>query len=248
MNTRTRGWLEAAVLLLMGIYFFETLLTGEITYYIAPQFNWLAVMAGIFLFALGITRVARMLNQPPHLQVPMVEDSTKRSGKGPFALLIFSIPLVLGIFLPARPLGATAISGGGIVTSLKGVSGSVNAFTIAPESRNVLDWVRAFNQSADPAEFNGQGASLLGFVYRDIRFDDTKQFMITRFAVQCCVADAIALGVIVETPDSVKWEQDQWVLVKGRMAVRDFDGQPTPVLVAESIETTTMPDKPYLFQ
>jgi uncharacterized repeat protein (TIGR03943 family) len=118
---------------------------------------------------------------------------------------------------------------------------------VAPTDRNVLDWVRAFNNSANVDEFSGQPADLIGFVYRDIRFKDPAQFMIARFAISCCVADASAIGVITQWPGAAKLAQDNWVHVKGKFAVQTFDGQRTPVLVADTVDPTSQPEHPYLY-
>jgi hypothetical protein len=48
----------------------------------------------------------------------------------------------------------------------------------------------------DPAAFIGQEARLIGFVYRDDRFNGD-EFMISRFVISCCAADAAPLGLVV---------------------------------------------------
>lgn len=69
-----RKGLEAAILLLLGIYLLETRLTGEIAYYIAAQFYWLPVVAGVMLILLGGVRVSGLLRDAP----PAPPESTTR--------------------------------------------------------------------------------------------------------------------------------------------------------------------------
>ena len=155
----------------------------------------------------------------------------------------------MGILIPAKPLGASAIGTNGVSTSFSAIQGSGNQTQLAtnPADRNVLDWVRAFNGSNNVQEFSGQQADLIGFVYRDVRFKDPTQFMTARFTISCCVADASAIGVIVQWPDASKLSQDGWIHVKGKFQVQKFDDQQTPILVAEMVENTSQPEHPYLY-
>ena len=260
---RTRRWLQAAILLLLGLYLIETLLTGEIAYYIGERFDWLALTGGVVFLLLGIASVSALLRERPdteaghhhdhahdhHHDHDHAHDHVHGAAVSWPVLAIFCVPLVLGILLPARPLGASAIGTSGITTSLNVTTGAIESqtFSVAPTERNVLDWVRAFSASPDPQEFIGQPADLIGFVYRDVRFETETQLMVARFAVSCCVADALAIGIIVETSGAAQWPQDSWVRVRGNFTVREFEGQRAPVLVAESIIETAMPDRPYLY-
>jgi putative membrane protein len=96
-------------------------------------------------------------------------------------------------------------------------------------------------------EFGGQQADVIGFVYSDIRFKDQPRFMVARFTISCCVADASAIGVIVESTDAAKLAPDSWIHVTGKFKVEDLDGQKTPVLIADKIDATKQPDQPYLY-
>jgi uncharacterized repeat protein (TIGR03943 family) len=249
------------VLLLLGLYFLETLLTGEIAFYINERYNWLAAFGGVMFLVLGVVTLVPLLSEgldAREQKQQNVDDMLRAAVKpapmmhggvpGWPVLAIIAFPLALGVLIPARPLGAAAITGGSVATSLSvAPGGAETTFGIAPGQRNVLDWVRAFSAANSAEEFSGQAADVVGFVYRDARFDERREMMISRFIVSCCVADALAIGVIVESDSAVEWQQDSWVRVRGSFQVREFDGQRTPILVAESIEPTTMPDRPYLF-
>ncbi len=253
---RTRRWFQAALMLLLGLYLLETLLTGEIAYYINERFNWLAGVAGFTLIALGILNVIALLAEPePGQAAPSSAPNLLASASGGlhgftarwYVIAILSLPLIFGVFLPAQPLGAAAINNSGIAFSLNASSAAEQVFSIAPTQRNVLDWVRLFSTSTNVDEFSGQPADLIGFVYRDARFEDERTFMVTRFTVSCCVADAVAIGVIAYGDQAPNFAADSWVRVQGKFEVRDFLGQRTPILIAESIESVPTPERPYLF-
>ena len=112
--------------------------------------------------------------------------------------------------------------------------------------KNILDWLIEFRSTSNPAAFNEQEAHLVGFVYRDDRFAaDT--FMVSRFVLSCCAADAAPLGLMVRWPESSTLTADQWVEVTGHFEPGEFDGEPMPILIAEKITPTTVPDQPYLY-
>jgi putative membrane protein len=276
---RTRQWVQSVLLLSLGLYFLDNMLTGRIFYYINERFGWLSWIAtGIFL-AMGVVGIADLLRERrakphddhdhaahephehdehdhhDHAEHDHLHDHDPHAGHQHGAapswpiLALVGLPLILGLVVPAKPLGASAVGSSGVSTSFSAVqgSGSTTQLNVAPTDRNVLDWVRAFNGTSNVQEFNAQQADLVGFVYRDVRFKDDAHFMAARFTISCCVADATAIGVIVQAPNAAKLDQDSWVHVKGKFQVQDFDGQQTPILVAETVEPTNQPEHPYLY-
>ncbi len=251
---RTRQWLQSILLLFLGLYFLENMLTGHIYFYINERFGWLSWMAtGIFL-ALGIVGLADRLRERREAHAHEHHEHAyagHQHGAAPSwpILALLGLPLLVGLLVPAKPLGASAVGSNGVSTSFSAVQGSGTStqLTVAPTQRNVLDWVRAFNSTSSVDEFAGQPADLIGFVYRDIRFKDNSQFMVARFAISCCVADATAIGVITQASEAAKLDQDRWVHVTGKFQVQDFAGQRTPILMADQIEPTNQPEQPYLY-
>lgn len=253
---RTRLWIRSTIFLLLGLYFLDTLLTGKISWYVNQNFQWLAGFAGIAFLVLGISGMIDLLNSREQAKAKTdqlgleLDPRLHLHGIAPSWLVlgVIAVPLALGILVPARPLGAAAVSSSGVTTSISGASNSGgDAFSIPAVKRNLMDWMRAFGNSSDLSEFDGQTADVTGFVYRDIRLDDKTQFFVMRFVVSCCVADASSLGLVVETADAAKFTPDSWVEVKGTLQTKQVDGQTTPVLVAESIQNIPQPDHPYLY-
>jgi uncharacterized repeat protein (TIGR03943 family) len=74
-------------------------------------------------------------------------------------------------------------------------------------------------------------------------------YLLTRFAINCCAADATALKVAIHG-DPVPRAPDTWLEVEGRWQQRTSDdpNQPaseTPLLLAESIRVIEQPSPPY---
>jgi uncharacterized repeat protein (TIGR03943 family) len=159
-------------------------------------------------------------------------------------LAIAAFPLILAAVIPSRPLGIEAVNGG---ISLSPVGGeAASAFTRSPLDRNVLDWLRLFNDSETSAEFNGQPVDVIGFVYREPVFND-EEFMVARFTMSCCVADAFAIGLPVMFEDATQFTDGVWVRVQGTLKASDFEENFIPVVQSTSVEIVSEPEQPYLY-
>ena len=244
-DERLMGWLKTALLLGLGVYFVYNIVTGNLTNYINVRFAWLSyVAAGLFLLIGGYSAY-HMLRHHSGEHDHEHHDHTHASiSWGTLAVL--AVPLLLGTLLPSRPLGAEAVDGDLGLTSAAATAGSTTTFSINPQDRNVLDWLRVFNSTDDYSELNGQPADVIGFVYSEPTFGE-HHFMVARFTISCCVADASAIGVPTYWADTEALQQGQWVRVQGTMQVGDFRGDSLPILQASSIEVVEQPDHPYLY-
>jgi uncharacterized repeat protein (TIGR03943 family) len=194
------------------------------------------------------TRAGMGPDQDPREEHAGPEHGPDRGSAAGWGLALLATPLILGLVLPARPLGSGAIADRGINISVPLAAGGAAPVELglAPADRNVLDWVRAFNHAEDPAVFAGQAADVAGFVYHDPRLA-AGQFLVSRFAMSCCSADAMAVGMLVSWPGAEALESDAWVRVRGPVAVGTFAGRPIPVVAAEALEGVEPPAQPYLY-
>jgi putative membrane protein len=233
--------LRALILILTAIYLAQNLARGTLYYYIGPRFGWLAILAVILLIV--IAGAYHLVERREEGHDPSQED--ERTSAWP--LVILALPLLLGVIVPARPLGASAAANRGITTgvALPNAGQSVT-LSVLPGDRTVLDWARLIADNPDPAALDGQPADVVGFVYRDSRFA-VDQLMVGRFTIACCVADALAVGVMVEADNAAQFPADTWVRVTGRFRAGEFDGEGMPVLLADTVEPVQPPEQPYLF-
>lgn len=95
-------------------------------------------------------------------------------------------------------------------------------------------------------EFAGKELETMGFVYRQPDFTK-QQFVVARFSVTCCTADASVYGVLVEKEDANKWAKDSWVKVRGKLELRQVDGYDMLVLKASQVEAVSAPKDPYVY-
>lgn len=238
-HDHTQLWIKTGLLAGLGLYFVYNIVSGNLTNYINVRFSWLSYLAAILFLLLAASNAYQLLWMRTHSH----ENHDHDHGSLSWGMLaIVAIPLVLGTLVPSRPLGADAI---GADINLNAVaSDTVTTFTTNPLDRNVLDWIRAFNSSDDLTTFNGQEADITGFVYRDSTMPEN-QFLVARFTISCCVADAMAVGLPVAWDEPIP--QDTWVRVMGRFELGDFRGEPKPVLRPTSVEVVEQPEHPYLY-
>jgi putative membrane protein len=256
--------LKALVLILLAIFFAEKLVSGRLYYYIGPRFGWLSVVAiGLFIIlaggynppkrAEGERELAEHPDQPGEHERPdhnhgHDHEHDHDHGKSTlWPIGVVALPLILGVLVPARPLGASAVSNRGVSTDFAAsAESSESTLSVVASERNVLDWVQAFAANPNPASLAGQQADVVGFVYRDIRFADD-QFMVARFTITCCVADASAIGLLVQAEDASQFASDSWVRVTGTFGEGQLDGETLPVLLADQITPVQPPEQPYLY-
>jgi uncharacterized repeat protein (TIGR03943 family) len=232
---------KTGLLIGLGLYFVVNIISGNLTNYINVRFSWLSyVAAALFLLiggfsALGLLNARRAEHDHHH------DHDHDHSAISWGTLMVIAVPLVLGTLIPSRPLGAESVDGN---VSITAASVDNMVLSIEPSKRNVLDWLRVFNATDDYATLSGLPADVIGFVYFEPTFGEN-QFMVARFTVSCCVADASAIGIPVHWPEAV--EQGQWVRVTGVMETGDFRGDAAPILHAQAVEVVEQPEHPYLY-
>jgi uncharacterized repeat protein (TIGR03943 family) len=244
-------------LLLLGLFLFlmGKVINNQLLWYINQRFVILAQLGIVFLAILAqrlFTEVQlSRQRQKAEEQEPEHDghhDHDHDHSPSAANLWIMLIPLLIGVLIPARPLDSSAVSAKGITTSSALISSqsSSQLFETDSEQRNVLDWVKIFYFEKDLNPFIGQQASVVGFVYREASLPQ-RQFLVSRFILSCCAADGYAVGMIVESPQADSLEKDTWIKVSGPVDVVSFNGSPSPLIHAETIEVVPQPEQPYLY-
>lgn len=237
-------------LLLLGLFVFLVMkaVNGQLTWYINSRFVPLTVVGILFLAVMAqavFTEIRRSrqheLEHPDHHHE---HDHAPSAGN----LWVMFIPLLIGILIPARPLDSSAFDTKGFNTSAPLVSSDTSAqiFETESEERNILDWLKLFNYEEDVAQFVGQKASVVGFVYFDEALG-SDQFYVSRFVVSCCAADGFAIAMPVRWSASTTLQKDSWVVVKGTIESVELNGSRVPLIAAETVEAVDIPDQPYLY-
>jgi putative membrane protein len=264
MSLRTQRSLQALILAGLGLYLLQTIWSGRLYWYINERF-----MPLILTGAIGFLILARLILPRPRASAANAANGHKQhdnvsGGSQPsdanhdhshshrlpaWSLVIVAVPLALGVLVPARPLGTSAIANKGLNTFAPLTAGNNSGplrLDLAPTDRTVLDWVRAFNYAESPAEFAGQPADVIGFVYHQAGLG-SDEFLVSRFAVTCCSADAVAIGMLVRWPAAAGLQDNGWVRVTGVVEAATYRGQPIPLINAQFVEGVAAPAQPYLY-
>lgn len=253
MTLRGQRTLQALVLAAIGFYLLHLVWSGHLAWYIHLRFLPLTLLGAFgFLWLAQAQLRARPPFEGGDVDGLASDGAPRPAPAAPGArrrLLLLLLPVLLGVVIPAAPLSASAVERRGVATNapLRSPSQAQPVrFTLAPEERTILDWLLLFQEQAGSAAFAGQEAEVTGFVYHDPRLGEDR-FLLSRFAVTCCVADATALGLLIEWPGAADLAANGWVQVRGTTAVDELDGRPSAMVRASSIEPIDPPAQPYLF-
>jgi putative membrane protein len=235
-----RKSLKALTLIALALFLYSRLYNGTLLFYINRRFAWLTLLAATGFLLVAISYRYR----PAH---PHQHNGHHHTASWD-GLLLVVLTVILGLFIPPKPLGATAmetreVSVGSLAPAM---SPGSSAELMTTGEKDILGWLIDFQRIRDPAASAGQEAHVIGFVYRDDRFE-AETFMVSRFVVTCCVADASAAGLIVRWPQTASLDEDQWVEVSGHFEPGEFYGQRVPILIADKITPTDPPNQPYLY-
>jgi len=251
MNLRTYRTLQALILAGLGIFFLIRIGDGRILLYINQRFVFLVLLGAIGLLAIAqvVLRSRPSVEQEDHAHEEHDNGDHAHENRSGLALWVIALPLLVGVLLPARPLGSLAAAMRGMNTNAPlsaGASTGVQVADLPSDQRTVLDWLRLFEQTPDLTSLSGQSADVTGFIYHDIRLEGG-QFMVARFSLTCCVADATAIGMVVDWPEAGKLPDNQWVRVRGPVETGQVEGKIVPRIRAQSVELIPQPEQPYLF-
>ena len=256
MHPRVHRYLQALILFGLSLFVLWKWLNGTLNWYINSRYLWLSLLAILGMLGMAGVVIASA-HEPPHHHDHAEEDPMAAeplaAGRLPLAatlgVLILVIPLLIGLAIPARPLSAGSVANKGISVSApltSSVSKTTDPAGIQPTQRTILDWIKLFNYQTDLSPFLGQKAHVTGFVYHDAHLPPG-HFMVGRFVITCCVADAFAIGMAVQADPANQWADNTWVDVLGSVQSIEFNNQKIPLIIVSSIQKAQEPSQPYLF-
>ncbi|HEX2234848.1 MAG TPA: TIGR03943 family protein [Actinomycetota bacterium] len=224
--------LSAATLASWAGLFWWLLASGRTALYLSGRTSWVVPLGGTILTVAALGRLASA-------RAPRPEPITKR---GALASAAVVLPVVVVVALPPTTLGSyaaarrsTLVTAGGFGSSREEIaSGDVTLFDIAGAFRSG-EAMRALTARA------GREVSFTGFVDRSEGMP-AEEFLLTRFLVSCCAADALTVQVRVVGAPPGRFEQDDWVRVTGAL----FPLGDEVIVDASDVSSVARPEHPYL--
>ena len=154
---------------------------------------------------------------------------------------VIVLPVVIVLALPPASLSSFAASRR---SSFSSAGFTTSAGDVAEGELSLADVAGAL-RSGDAmsalATRAGSEVGFTGFVTRD-GSTPADEFVLTRFLISCCVADALSVEVRVVGAPPGRFEKDDWVRVTGK--IYPVGGE--VILDAAEVEAVPRPDKPYL--
>lgn len=209
-------------------------LTGEHRRFVRTGMGPLLLIAGIVL--LGLTVVALLRSDITNHDATHHDDATHHQRGGVGWLLLVPV-LVLFVIAPPS-LGAWGVTNAGRVTHRKGSNYPPIAAGHGPAIMAIKD-VYGRAVEGDGASFNRQPLLVRGFVVSAPKGE--AGFLVARYSIACCAADALVAELRVLGPQSAL-QQSTWVEVVGTYAGLD---QGIPRLRATSVKVIPAPNEPF---
>jgi uncharacterized repeat protein (TIGR03943 family) len=249
-SLRTRGN-EAHVLGMLSLLMWLALLgwlliQGRYTLYLMPQFRPLLIIG---LAILGISLLAKIVLRQSHSHARNRIDLWVRLG-------ILLLPILFLAFSHGESLGAFAFDKRRVMGLTPGVGHG-----IGPEQERPSDSRRP--PSGDAQDGKIYETDLLSLHWNHVQFLDTRvkiigrvarddrlpaqRFILFRFVVLCCVADAQPLALLVDYHDQELPPEDCWVEVRGFVETGEVDGRTCLILRCDDLHPTDPPQEHYLF-
>ena len=206
-------------------------ISGREAYYLSTRTDWIVPISAVLLTVATVGRLASARIVAPK---PLAARELWIMG-------LMVVPVVLVLFAPVTTLGTfsagkrAGFSGAGFAASAGDIGNGeltlidVAAAETSPEGERAL------------AKRAGDNVSFVGFV--SIR-DDTPadEFLLARYVVTCCVADATIAEVRVVNVTPGQFENEDWVQVTGSI----FPIGREVIVDASDITGVDRPDHPYL--
>jgi uncharacterized repeat protein (TIGR03943 family) len=220
----------------LGILMVKLVTTGGYRAYVRPRMSVLLLLAGFCLLVAAIAALRSALAGDAH---------EHRAGRRLDLLVL--VPIVLIAVMPPVPLGAAAAA--------------MRAGALRAPTRSVFPPLPRPVRGAVPltvSDFVGRalydaGGSLKGVRVRLVGLvaSEPGGFLLVRFAMFCCAADAIPMRIHIRGARPPPPAQDSWVEVTGtwrpapvRPAIR-FDPIMMPTLDAVTVRSVPEPSDPY---
>ena len=211
--------------------FWWLLIADRTSLFLSTRTAWV-VPAGAILLTVGL--LGRLLSVRTEEPKPI----TARSAWG-VGLIV--LPVITVLALPPASLGSYAasrrstFSSGGIVASAGDIaSGDLSLLDVA-------GGLRSSDGAAALSERAGEEVDFTGFVTKDPGAP-ADEFLLTRFLVSCCVADALSVNIRVVGAPPGRFKADDWVRVSGKFYPLGRD----VIVDASDIVAVERPKRPYL--
>lgn len=236
---------------MFAIYYFS----GDYVDILNPQFGWLVLMAFILSLVFFLALFFRPENSPGHHHHHHLQHGSIDLVR----LLILLAPILyiagyesgnLGSYaFKKRALNITGIdeNAGNMGRNMNIVSEpGYDKYLVASAAAKLPERVSIIDIHADFEKLLGKNIQTVGRYMSQAPGVPDDKFVIFRFVMVCCVADAQPVAVLVKGPRNPNLKEESWLEVEGILEKATVQGNPAAVINATRIRTTGEPANPYL--
>ncbi|MFM7221202.1 MAG: TIGR03943 family putative permease subunit [Nodosilinea sp.] len=222
-------------------------LTGKLYLLLHPDYMGLAYLALVLLLLLGLLRLAQVWRAVRQGQpAPRSQEHSPLLPRQLSSGVLIAVA-TFGLIYSPRPFTSETAFQRGITDVLGQTRSRPQRLVLSrqPQERTIVDWVRTLNVYPEPDAYTGQQVKVIGFV---TPMPDWPQniFMISRFVLTCCAADAYPVGLPVQLPASAPAPgADTWLEVSGTMTTASLGGKRQLVVGSATLTPIPTPRNPY---
>jgi uncharacterized repeat protein (TIGR03943 family) len=208
------------------------LVTGRTSLYLSSRTAWVVPVGATILWIALAGRLASLRTRAPE---PVSAGAAVGTG-------LMVLPVVIVLALPPAALGSFAAARRSTLVGAGAFGSSSEA--IATGRVTLIDVAGALRSRAGMRALVGRAGTevtLVGFVTRsgDMAADE---FMLTRFLISCCAADALSVQVRIVGAPPGGFPADAWVRVRGRVYPLGRE----VIVDASDVLRVDRPRRPYL--
>jgi putative membrane protein len=211
--------------------FWFLLVSGRDAFYLSTRTEWVVPVAAVLL---TLATFGRLASARAAQQEPL---RSRELG----VMIAMVVPVLLITILPPATLGSfaagkrSAVAGAGFSASTGDIATGDLTLVDVATAQTTPEGERALARRA------GEQVDFVGFV---TRYQDTPadEFLLTRYVVSCCVADATVAQVRVVNVTPGGFEDNEWVEVTGTI----YPIGREVIVNASTILGVPRPERPYL--
>jgi putative membrane protein len=233
------GWSPARlagglVLTAWAAMFWWLLATGRVNLYLSTNTSWVVPVGAVLLTAAAIGRLASARGS----------ESEPIGRREEIILALMIVPVILVMVLPPATLGSFSASKK--TTYSPGVTLSSSFYDDITSTSEITLLSVAAGQTSNQgsqalAKRAGADVDFIGVASRDPS-TPADEFLLTRYVITCCVADATIVQVRVVNVSPGAIQPNDWVEVRGQL----YPLGRTMLVNADSVAVVPRPAKPYL--
>jgi uncharacterized repeat protein (TIGR03943 family) len=239
-----------------GVVIAKLLLTGQLHYYLSPSLDGLTALTGVILATMGGLELWRVLTREPPAGAPKpprgraVGPRAAADLEGVVSLGVVAVPLLAGLLVSPRALSAADLgdaSASRLVVAFASGPSSPTPVPSPPAPRQPITDVgdlMGYLREAGEAGV-GEHVRALGIVAHSADLP-SNEFVLVRYAIVHCVADAQPVGLLIIAPDERALTSDQWVEVDGTLSSEPRSTDHVVAIRASQIIPAEEPREPYI--